>query len=263
MQAAVRAPLAARRRPALGAGAIRALVVLALLVVWEIYARFFADSALIAPPSAVAGALAPAVFANPAVRGAVLLTLVELVVAFGLAVVVGTVVGFLIGATAFGRRSFGPIVLLLYAVPQVVVLPLFVLLFGIGPPAKIAFGFTHGIFPIIVNTMAGMRDVNPILVAGARTMGASRAQILRHVIFPNMIGTVFTGLRLAMTMTLLGVILAELFVSTNGVGFFTQQYAETFKPASLFALVGTLALMAVAANELVRLIESRLTRWKG
>jgi len=99
-------------------------------------------------------------------------------------------------------------------------------------------------------------------LASARAGGASRSQILRHIIFPNMVATVFTGLRLAMTLTLLGVILAELFVSSNGIGSYTQLFAETFKPASLLSLVLTLAVMAVVFNELVRLIESRFTRWR-
>ena len=242
--------------------AVRLLVVVALVAAWEIGARF-SDTALFAPPSAVLAALGPAVLGNPPVRAAVLVTLVELIVAFALAIVVGTVAGGLIGATDFGRRSLGPVVLLLYAIPQVTVLPLVVLIFGIGPPAKIAFGFTHGIFPVLVNTIAGMRNVDARLVASARSMGASGLQVARHIVLPTMLGAVFAGMRLAMAMTLLGVILAELYVSTNGVGFFTQQYTETFKPASLFALIGTLAVMAIVVNELVRLVEGRLTRWKG
>jgi ABC-type nitrate/sulfonate/bicarbonate transport system permease component len=141
-------------------------------------------------------------------------------------------------------------------------LPLFVLIFGLGPAGKIAFGFTHGIFPVIVTTIAGMRNVNPLLLAGSAAMGATRAQQVRYVIFPNMVTTVFAGLRLAMTLTLLGVVLAEIFVSQGGIGFFTLLYSETFNPAALMALVLTLALMAIALNELVRLIEARFSRWK-
>ena len=77
-----------------------------------------------------------------------------------------------------------------------------------------------------------------------------------------MVTAVFTGLRLAMTMTLLGVILAELFVSQGGIGFFTLLYAESFNPAALIALVLTLALLAVIMNELVRMVEARFSRWK-
>ena len=90
-------------------------------------------------------------------------------------------------------------------------------------------------------------------------MGGARADLLRHVIAPNMAPAFFTGLRLSMTLTMLGVILAELYVSTGGIGYFTRLYAENFNPAPLFALIGTLALIAVLFNSLVRVAERRLT----
>jgi ABC-type nitrate/sulfonate/bicarbonate transport system permease component len=193
---------------------------------------------------------------------AVGVTLVELVVAFTLSVVFGMATGVLIGLTNIGRRSLYPIVLMLYGIPQAILLPLFVLGFGLGSASKIAFGFSHGIFPVIVNTLAGMRNVNRLMVTGAAAMGATRVQQVRYVIFPHMVATVFAGLRLAMTLTLLGVVLAEIFVSQGGIGFYTLAYSETFNPAALMALVLTLALMAIALNELVRLVEARFSRWK-
>lgn len=241
---------------------IRLLIVVGLLAAWEAYARAFGDADLIAPPSQVALALWPKVFGDPQVLNAVELTLFELVTAFALAVVCGTVLGILIGLTELGRRTAYPFVLFLYAIPQVILLPLFMLVFGIGPAGKIAFGFSHGIFPILVNTIAGMRNVNPLFVRGTTALGASRTQVVRYVIFPHMVTTVFAGLRLAMTMTLLGVILAELYVSTTGIGYFTQLYAEGLAPAALLALIATLAVMAIALNEGVRMAEARFTRWK-
>jgi NitT/TauT family transport system permease protein len=77
-----------------------------------------------------------------------------------------------------------------------------------------------------------------------------------------MVTTVFAGLRLAMTLTLLGVVLAEIFVSQGGIGYFTLLYTETFNPSALMALVLTLALMAIVLNELVRMVEARFSRWK-
>jgi ABC-type nitrate/sulfonate/bicarbonate transport system permease component len=142
------------------------------------------------------------------------------------------------------------------------VLPLVILMFGLGPVSRVAFGFTHGILPVIVTTVTGMRSVSPLLLSSARSMGATQAQILRHIIFPTMVATVFTGLRLAMSLTLLGVVLAELFVSSNGIGNYTQIYAETFKPGKLYGLVLVLAITAVVLNEIVGLVESRFSRWK-
>jgi len=238
-----------------------ALIVL-LLVLWELYARFVSTSSLIAGPSDVALAWWPNVMGDPGVRRAVLVTLIELVVAFVLSVVFGMLIGILVGLSNIGRRSLYPIVLLLYGIPQAILLPLFVLIFGIGPAVKIAFGFSHGIFPVIVNTIAGMRNVSPLLMNSFAAMGATRMQQVRHVIFPHMVTTVFAGLRLAMTLTLLGVVLAEIFVSQGGIGFYTLAYSESFNPSALMALVLTLALMAIALNELVRLIEARFSRWK-
>lgn len=241
---------------------IRLGVLVALLALWELCGRFLVDPSLFAPPSRVLAAWWPTVAHDPKISHALLVALAEILAAFVLAVVVGIAAGVAIGINNFGRITLFPFVLLLWGLPQVVFLPLVILIFGIGPPSRIAFGFTHAILPVIVNTVAGMRDVNPLYLEHARATGASRMQVLRHVIFPNMVATVFTGLRLAMTMTLLGVILAELFVSTNGIGNYTQIFADTLKPASLLALVLTLAVMAVALNELVRLVESHFTRWR-
>ena len=137
---------------------IRLGLIVLLLVLWELYARFVSTSSLVAGPSDVALAWWPKVLGEPGVRMAVLVTLVELVVAFALAVVFGMLIGILVGLSNIGRRSVYPVVLLLYGIPQAIMLPLFVLIFGIGPAVKIAFGFSHGIFPVIVNTLAGMRN---------------------------------------------------------------------------------------------------------
>jgi ABC-type nitrate/sulfonate/bicarbonate transport system permease component len=242
--------------------AVRLLLILGIVLLWEIYARAFATSSLSAAPSQVLAELWPKVLGEPRVLAAIGVTLIELVVAFVMSVVIGMLIGVLVGLSDIGRRSFYPIVLLLYGIPQAILLPLFVLMFGLGPESKIAFGFTHGVFPVIVNTIAGMRNVNPLLMHGASAMGATRFEQLRYVVFPHMVTAVFTGLRLAMTMTLLGVLLAELFVSQGGIGFFTLLYAETFNPAALIALILTLALMAVMLNEMVRMVEARFSRWK-
>jgi NitT/TauT family transport system permease protein len=241
----------------------RRLIVLGGLLLWEAWTRLAGNSELIAPPSAILRALFTQILPDGQIRSAIALTLFEVVCAYGLAVAVGLALGLAIGSTNLSRRSLFPIILLLYAIPQVVLLPLFTLGFGIGPAAKVAFGFSHGVFPVLVNVVAGMRNGNPLYLRAAQAMGARRSDIMRNIIFPQMVASFFTGLRLAMTMTLLGVILAELYVSTTGVGYFTKVFAETFDPAPLFALIGILATMAIVLNEIVRGIERRFTRWKA
>jgi ABC-type nitrate/sulfonate/bicarbonate transport system permease component len=197
------------------------------------------------------------------VPGALGITLYELGIAFVLSVVIGLVVGLVVGLHNFSRRSFMPIILLLYGTPQVTVLPIFILYFGIGPASKIAFGVSHGIFPIIVTVVAGVQNIKPILLVSAQSMGASRWQIFRWVIFPHMIPSFFAGMRLGMTGVLLGVLLAELYVSTAGIGYFTTLFTQSFNPTKLLGLISMLAAMAILLNEIVRRAELYYSRWRS
>src|SRR5206468_1280947 len=185
----------------------RAGVVVLLLCFREVAARWWVDPMFVSPPSRVFASL-PTLFDTRGLPAALRVTLWELAVAFALSVAIGLAVGL----QPFARKSFMPIILLLYGTPQVTILPLFVLYFGIGPASKIAFGVSHGFFPIVMTVVAGVQNIKPILLTSARSMGAKRGQILRYVIFPHMIPSFFAGMRLAMTGVLLGVLLAELYV---------------------------------------------------
>jgi NitT/TauT family transport system permease protein len=237
-------------------------VVVLLFLVWEIAARWLIDPLFIAPPSQVIAGL-PEMFGTEGVPAALRITFYELAVAFVISVIIGLVVGLAVGLQPFARRSFMPIILLLYGTPQVTILPLFILMFGIGSASKIAFGVTHGMFPITVTIVAGVQNLKPILLTSAKSMGASRWQVLRYVIFPHMIPSFFAGLRLGMTGVLLGVLLAELYVSTAGIGYFTTLFTQNFDPTNLLGLVGVLAAMAIILNELVRRAEVHFARWRS
>ncbi len=243
------------RAVALTRWAIVATAALAL----ELYGRFFADPAFMQPVSAILRAWIDPVLSDARIIRALMDAVVEIAVAYALSIICGATIGIAIGVSNFARKSFLPIVLLLYAIPQVTLMPLFILIFGLGAAGKIAFGFSHGVFPVIVNVVAGMRNMNPLYLRAVQSMGGTRFDTLRHVIFPNMVPAFFVGLRLSMTLTLLGVILAELYVSTGGIGYFTRLFAENFNPAPLFALIGSLATIAILFNSLVRVAERRLT----
>jgi NitT/TauT family transport system permease protein len=245
------------RRPAVA----RLLVIVAMFLFWEAAARWWVDPIFLSPPSKVFTAL-DTVFETRGVPAALRLTFWELAVAFAISVVIGLVVGLAVGLSKFSHRSFMPIILLLYGTPQVTILPLFILYFGIGPASKIAFGVSHGIFPIIVTTVAGVQNIRPTLMVAARSMGANHWQIFRWVIFPHMIPSFFTGMRLGMTGVLLGVLLAELYVSTAGIGYFTSMFTQNFDPTKLLGLISMLAAMAILLNEIIRRAEVRFARWR-
>jgi ABC-type nitrate/sulfonate/bicarbonate transport system permease component len=223
----------------LAPSAARLGIIAALSVIWEVGARLFGDPLFVSPPSRVVLALVH-LSKDKEVVAAVGLTCWELVVAFALSVTIGLAVGLIVGLHRFTRGSMYPIILLLYATPQVTILPLFV---------------------IIMTVAAGVQNIKPILLTSARSMGATRRQILFSVVFPHLIPSFFTGLRLGMTAVLFGVLLAELYVSQSGIGHFTTQFTQTFQPQNLFALVAVLAAIAVALNELCRRAELRFSRW--
>jgi ABC-type nitrate/sulfonate/bicarbonate transport system permease component len=235
-------------------------IIVLLLVLWEIAARWWVDPTFLSPPSRVFISL-PSVFETRGVPAALRITFFELAIAFALSVAIGLAIGLAVGLQPFARQSFMPIVVLLYGMPQITILPLFILYFGIGSASKIAFGVSHGIFPIMLTTVAGVQNIKPILLTSARSMGASRWQLFRHVVFPHMIPSFFSGMRLGMTGVLLGVLLAELYVSTAGIGYFTTLFTQNFDPTRLFGLIAVLAAMAIALNEIVRRAEVHFSRW--
>jgi len=246
------------RRP----GLARLCVIVGLFVIWEAAARWFVDPLFVSPPSRVASSLRTLLQSTGVVR-ALMLALWELGAAFCISVAIGLAVGLAVGLHRFAHRALLPIIFLLYAIPQVTILPLFILYFGIGPASKIAYGVSHGIFPIIVNVVAGAQNVKPISLLSARSMGASRRQIFRWVILPHMMPSFFTGMRLGMTAVLLGVLLAELYVSSAGFFFYAPPSTESFDPTKLFGLVALIAAIAIALNEIVRRAELRFSRWRS
>ncbi len=245
------------RRP----GLIRLALVALFVIAWEFLARRFGNPLFIAPPSATAVATI-AMLHDPALVRALLEALREIVTAFAISVVVGLCIALPLGLNAFWRGAFLPLVLGLYALPQVTLLPLFVRVFGLGPPTKIAFGATHGVFAVILAVLAAIRAMDPVLLRAATSLGASRRQLIFNVVLPSLVPSLFTGMRLAMSGVLLGVLLAELYVSTTGIGYFTQAFANAFAPAKLFGVILLLAAIAITLNELMRVAERRLGRWR-
>jgi ABC-type nitrate/sulfonate/bicarbonate transport system permease component len=240
---------------------LRAVSIVVWLVVWEFSARWFMNSEFVSPPSKVLAAF-PHLFADRNLDAAVGEFCAVLAIAFTIAIVLGTIVGLIVGSTRFTYRTLFPIVLLIYAIPQITVLPVFVLTFGIGTASKIAFGASHGIFPIILNVVGGMKAAPPQHVLSARTMGASPLQIVRRVLLPQLVPALFAGMRVSIAITLIGVVLAELYVSQNGIGYFTQNFSERFDPSDLFGLVAILAVIAIVLSETAHRLELHFNRWR-
>lgn len=239
----------------------RLILILLLFTLWELVARNgWVDPDFISPPSRIVAAMAG--FIQPEIVKAARLTGTEILYAFVLSAVIGVSGGMAMGLNRTAYRICQPIVMLAFGLPKVALLPLFILVFGIGFTSTVAFGASLGLFPVLLNVTAGTRMVDRPLLNAARSMGAKPHQIFTRVVFPSALPSVITGLRLGMVQASLGVLLAELFAATTGLGFFIQLYSSGFRPAELFALFFVVAAGAIAINEGLRYLELRAGQWR-
>jgi ABC-type nitrate/sulfonate/bicarbonate transport system permease component len=241
---------------------LRAVVLVGLVGAWEMGARA-ANPLLYVPPSVVLPALGRLLTLQsyPELPESLLLTLREIAIAYGLAIAGGVAVGAALGLNRLVGRAFGPIVAALYAVPAVVWYPSLMLFFGLDAASKIAFGFLLGFFPITLAVLAGIRQVNPHLVAVARAFGAGPSVVFVKVMVPAMLFTLVGGLRTGLALSVIGVIVGEILGSKAGMGALINHAYGLFRTADYVALVCVTLVLIVGTDGLASLVERRAQRW--
>ena len=222
------------------------LLLLCVALGWQGLSMAAGGAGLVAPLVALArlGVLlrAPPFWADVAATGQ----------AFALALLISVAGGIGLGA-ALGMRRLaadvaGPLLVNFYSLPKVTLYPVVLLLFGLGMPAKVAFGVMHGIVPLTLFTMAAIQQIPPILLRTARVMRLSRRQTLTGVMLPAIVPEVLAGVRLSASLTLLGVLIGEMFASTRGLGHRVMTAMEAGDLATVLAVAVALAGFAVGLN---------------
>jgi NitT/TauT family transport system permease protein len=172
--------------------------------------------------------------------------------------VAGLWIGVTLGLTRFWGQVFEPITLSVYSIPKVTLFPIFLTVFGFGLYSKVAFGMFHGIFPIIIIAMNATRDVSDVHLKVARSLRMSRLNTFRHVIFPSIFPSLLTGLRLGFSLTLLGVVLGEMFASRAGFGYELVEAITLHDMPRMYGIVAVLVIIAFAVNALLLAAEQRV-----
>lgn len=239
---------------------IRCLSVAATLGAWEWYGRGV-DPVFMSYPTAIVAAV-PQMLARGELQVAFLSSMQSLLIGLCLAIVCGTLLGLLMGRYRLVDYLFDVQINALYSTPNVALIPLLILWFGIGLTSKIAIVFLAAFFPIIVNTYAGVRNVGRGLVEVALAEGANEAQVFTKIIVPAALPFIMTGIRLAMGRGVVGMVVAELFTAVSGLGGAIVTYGNAFKTDKLFVVIIVLALLGVTLTEGVRWVERRLAPWK-
>lgn len=232
----------------------------AILVAWEGIVRLgWVDPLFIPPPSAVAGVLRATLDIALSRLGE---TLLKTVVAYFLATILGVTLGLIIGSFRSLYQVFNPFLVVLYSLPKILILPWVMLIFGIGITPALVYATLHGVFPVALLVMGGVRDVDPHMVTVARSLGATAGQIYRKVILPAVLPSVLAGLRIGIVFCLLGVLLVEMFVGVRGMGFLMSSLANGFKAAELFAATAIVSVLSIAIVLALEALNRRLGRWR-
>ena len=141
-----------------------------------------------------------------------------------------------------------PILIALYSIPKITLYPVILLMFGLGISAKIAFGAIHGVIPVVIVTMAAVRNIRPVLIRTARSMTLSPWDALIHVLVPATLPEIISGVRIGFALTLLGTLIGEMFASKSGIGFMLMHAMEGVETAQITALALLLFIFATAVN---------------
>lgn len=178
---------------------------------------------------------------------------------FALAVVVAIPLGFLMGRYQAFERATDLLVQTLRNTSQFALLPVFVLLLGIGEACKVAITFYAAVFFLLVNTVVGVKSVDPLLLKAARSMGTSDWDLFRKVIFPSAIPSIVAGARLGVKASLFSVIAAEMLAARSGIGYLIQHSQLMLQAADMYAGILTLTAVGLAVNYGLVWIERRAT----
>jgi NitT/TauT family transport system permease protein len=183
-----------------------------------------------------------------------------------LAFVIGTVAGLLVGLwlalSNTASRLFDPYIKAFNSMPRVILAPIFAVWFGLGIWSKVLLGVTLVFFIVFFSVYHGVREVNPVLVANARMLGASKRQLLRQVYLPSATAWVFSSLHAAVGMAFVGAVIGEYLGSAKGVGYLILQAEGVFDINTVFAGVLVLTLCALVLDKIVTIAERRLLRWR-
>lgn len=236
-------------------------LVIVFLVIWQASAKLGWVNASVFPPldeilSALWNALA-----SGAILDDIAISLQRSGIAFVAAVGLGIPLGLFMGQVRAVERALDPLLQFFRQTSALALYPVFILLLGLGEASKVFVIFWATLFPILLSTIGGVKEVDKKLIEMARTYGAGSLQIFRRVVLPASVPSIFVGLRLSATTALLLLIAAEMIGANKGLGFQVMNAQYNFQIPLMFAAIFILALFGLAANAALVHLQRRLCRW--
>jgi NitT/TauT family transport system permease protein len=234
------------------------LLVLVLAIAWQGLYEAVGDVALTPPLSTFANA--GALLHSTTFWKHMWATVFAFAVSLAIGSAAGVAAGLALGIHRFSGLVAEPILTALYTLPKVTLYPLVLLVFGLGVSAKVAFGVMHGVIPVVLFTMNAVRNVDPVFLKTARVFELTPWQTATTILAPAVAPEIFTGLRVGFSLTLLGVIIGEMFASQRGLGFMIINGMNLHDVPTMMAVILVITLFAVGAGTLLLAIDRRLHR---
>jgi NitT/TauT family transport system permease protein len=235
-----------------------AVLIVGLLAAWQAVYWFAGDAAM-RPPLATFRYTA-ALVVSDAFWPHLSESMRAFAAALAIAVGVGLSLGFWLGFHRFSGQVCEPMLVAVYSIPKITLYPILLLTFGLGMPAKIAFGAIHGIIPVALFTINAVRNVKPILIKTGRVNGLGTTEMIRSILFPAALPEIFTGFRVGFSLTLIGTLLGEMFAAQRGLGYLLMTAIGLHNVDLIMAVTLLLIAFAATVSSVLLVIDHRLHR---
>src|SRR5438034_2276981 len=255
-----------RSRRRIGVLALRFAIFVVLIGGWELCARAgIIDPFFFGQPTQIVKQLSDWVQngtqAGP-LLDQILVTLEEALLGFVIGVVLGVVCGIALGRIQLLADVFSPYIKVMNSIPRIVLGSIFILWLGLGVSSKVALAVVLVFFAVFFNAFQGAREVDRNLVSAARILGASRRQVTRHVGLPSAMTWIIASMHVSFGFALIGAIVGEFLGAQKGLGLLISQSQGTFNANGVFAAMVIIAIVALAAEALITMLERRLLSWR-
>jgi ABC-type nitrate/sulfonate/bicarbonate transport system permease component len=227
---------------------------------WELYAQDVSP-ALLAPPSRIAAKFYELVVVNGELIGALGQSVTTMFMGLTLSILVGIPLGMAMGRFKTVESVLDPYVLFLYVLPSVAFVPVLVVMLGLDIQLRLALIFMSAVFPLIINTIAGVKHVDSELIDGGRSFTASEGQIMWTILLPGSLPFIFAGLRIGFSAAWVGCIVAEMTALITGVGGLLLEASARFRTAEVFVAIFGIMIVAVTIQWFTARLEVWLTPW--
>ncbi|MHC6179066.1 ABC transporter permease [Clostridium sp. JNZ X4-2] len=237
--------------------------IIGFLAIWEVLPRIgIVDSALLPPFSEVVSSLYTIIFVKGILLEHIKISIIRSLEGLGLAIVVGISLGLFIGRFKVVEVYINPVLQLFRQTSALALFPVFIIFFGVGETSKVLIIFWGCVWPMLINTIDGVKSTPILLIKAAKSMGCSSLQILKKVILPAACPYIFTGLKLSASTSIIMLTAAEMLGANKGLGYFISYSQQTFQIPYVYATIAVISIIGLILTWIVTLLEKFIYFWK-